>query len=54
MGPQEKKLLCGLIDDGDYKTYQTRYGERLHKELSLPMWVEIAKVLRKMASLIGN
>ena len=36
------------IDDDDYKTFLRWYGERLHKELWKPMWVERLRKMEKM------
>ena len=43
----------GIYDD-DYKTFLRWYGERLHKELWQPMWVERSKEMAKMMKDGGN
>ena len=42
------------IDDDDYKTFLRWYGERLHKELWQPMWVERSREMAKMMKDGGN
>ena len=42
------------MDDDDYKTFLKWYGERLHKELWQPMWVERSREMEKMMKDGGN
>ena len=42
------------IDDSDYKAFLRWYGERLHKELQQPMWVERSREMARMLKDDGN
>ena len=49
-----KAVVEDGIDDDDYKTFLRWYGERLHKELWKPMWVERSREMAKMMKDASN